>query len=793
MLNNPNTPGGNTPSTVEIAKDIADLEKKAADQVLERLGYTRDLKQELLDILGVNQRQSQAEKDTLSIANMIAQSARENNKELRETGKLQNRLTNDKNILKKLGTEIAEISKLATRADLDNAQTIQDLNQERLQAEQKISDYQTRMATATGFSRQILQAEIIQQQQLRDLKEDGLRQVISTSTLEAQRIAVLKQLEESQKETVKIREQELIAQDKVNSAMGVTGALLQNVNKVGIRAFGGLGLNLAAFGVELDKAAKTSKEVAEKLALTEAGEGMTDFQKRTATLKAALPGIRKAIGAAFNDPLTIAVTILTNLWNAFKVVDKEATALSRMIGETSMLRVQTMSYNMALVDTVDLLKQASALTLQTGMNAGVAFSKENLVGAADAVNFLGLSNEEAGRLAITAQATGTSFKNNTSSLIQGVNNFNRMNRSAIAHGLVLKDVANASDGIRASLAANPESLVKAASAARRLGLELKDLDTIANSLLDFESSIESELEAQLLTGKQINLAKARELSLNNDLEGLGKELFKNSADLLEYGTYNRIQQEAYAKSLGLSRDQLAKIAYQRGIENNLSEEALKISTGMTEEELRRMEVSVMLEKSITKITQGFAPLLEMTAKYGDYIGVAVMGLGSIYALAKALQVVQSAITISKAAYVGWTKGAIVAERLLNAQKTIGLTRTIATAVAWAAANPVKALVGLGVATAVGASLYAMTRPKSIEDGVISPDGGLVVSGPKGSIQLDKNDTIVAGTNLGGRSNESTETNRLLRELVTMVGRGGNVYIDGNKAGQALVLAGSKST
>ena len=37
----------------------------------------------------------------------------------------------------------------------------------------------------------------------------------------------------------------------------------------------------------------------------------------------------------------------------------------------------------------------------------------------------------------------------------------------------------------------------------------------------------------------------------------------------------------------------------------------------------------------------------------------------------------------------------------------------------------------------------------IQDGIIASSGGLVVSGPKGSFQLDKNDSVIAGTSLGG--------------------------------------------
>ena len=48
--------------------------------------------------------------------------------------------------------------------------------------------------------------------------------------------------------------------------------------------------------------------------------------------------------------------------------------------------------------------------------------------------------------------------------------------------------------------------------------------SIAENLLDFETSIEKQMEASVLLGRQINLDKARQLSLAGDLEGLQREL-----------------------------------------------------------------------------------------------------------------------------------------------------------------------------------------------------------------------------------------------------------------------------
>ena len=87
-------------------------------------------------------------------------------------------------------------------------------------------------------------------------------------------------------------------------------------------------------------------------------------------------------------------------------------------------------------------------------------------------------------------------------------------------------------------------------------MELKDLDSMADSFLDFESSISKEFEAQLLTGKEINLAKAREMFLNNDLAGAAAEINRQVGSTADFMKMNRIQQEAFAGAMGMSRDQM---------------------------------------------------------------------------------------------------------------------------------------------------------------------------------------------------------------------------------------------
>jgi hypothetical protein len=61
---------------------------------------------------------------------------------------------------------------------------------------------------------------------------------------------------------------------------------------------------------------------------------------------------------------------------------------------------------------------------------------------------------------------------------------------------------------------------------------------------------------------------------------------------------------------------------------------------------------------------------------------------------------------------------------------------------------------------------ASSQAKTMDDGIIPPGyGDRIVSTPKGSIALNNQDTLVAGTNLGGGGTDMNETNKLLAQLV----------------------------
>jgi len=124
---------------------------------------------------------------------------------------------------------------------------------------------------------------------------------------------------------------------------------------------------------------------------------------------------------------------------------------------------------------------------------------------------------------------------------------------------VMKDVATAGGEVFKLVRGSVNALIKGAVEARRLGIELKDIGAAADKFLDFQTSINSEMEASVLFGKDINFTRARELSYAGDLAGLAKEQSRILKEVGDFRKLDAFQAKALAESMGLSVDQLVKM------------------------------------------------------------------------------------------------------------------------------------------------------------------------------------------------------------------------------------------
>lgn len=451
------------------------------------------------------------------------------------------------------------------------------------------------------------QARLVTLQSRMDKHQEEISRLSSSLSIEAQRALATKVAIQQQEVIIEERKKDQAILKNINESLGLTGAALGGLNKIA----SGLGMGHISDDLK-DIQEKLNKDVAN--AVKRNGGAALDWGQKWKFMSQGVVASLKIIGKGLLDPLFI----LGKIFAAFLKVNAASTELRRITGQNA---VDQSVMNSRMADSVDYLNTAVELTKQMGMNAQNIFTPDVIANAAELKNTMGLAADEVGSLSMMAQSSGKSLDSVVETAVASTSAFNKANRSAVSQGIVLRDIAKTSDHIKASLSNNPKALAEAASMARRLGMDLDRVDKIADSLMDFETSIQNQLEAQLLTGKNIDLAKARELALNNDLAGLGKELFKNSADILEYGKMNRIQQEAYAKSLGMSKDELARIAYNRALEAGMTEKQAAAAAKVTAEDMQRMNVQESLQKSLDKLAQAFAPLLQILEPIVDGISL----------------------------------------------------------------------------------------------------------------------------------------------------------------------------
>lgn len=176
--------------------------------------------------------------------------------------------------------------------------------------------------------------------------------------------------------------------------------------------------------------------------------------------------------------------------------------------------------------------------------------------------------------------------------------------------LVFQDIANASTETRTMFGGTADNVRNAAIEARRMGISMDDMAKVAKGLLDFESSIEAEMEAQLLTGKNINLQKARELAMSGDALGASQEVLKQMGGIEEFNKMNIFQKEAMAKAAGLELGEMEKMLKGNKTKKGQEDEAAKRKG--KEAKLLDQQVKVMGQLEV-----GLSVMEQIAKRIGD--------------------------------------------------------------------------------------------------------------------------------------------------------------------------------
>jgi hypothetical protein len=601
-------------------------------------------------------------------------------------------------------------------------------------------------------------------------------------------------------------QQRIDQETRINKLLGLGGAVIGGIqtalDKMG---FGGLSEKLG-----LDEVKKKMREVAEEI---ESAGGNTDsFSNKFKVLKVGVKEAGKNLVENLKDPLTASVFLVTKFTEALASTDK-------MAGDTAK------SFNMSYQDALKLnheLNTTANLTLDAAVNTkglnesliavGQSLGSNAKLNEKDLVTFTklreqaGFTNDELIGIQKLSLVNGKTLEDNTSEILGSAKAYASQNKLIVNEKEILKEVNKSSASLKLSLGGSTAALAESAVKAKQFGLSLEQAGDMAQSLLNFESSISSELEAELLTGKDLNFEKARLLALNGKTADAAAEIAKQLGTSADFGKMNVVQQEALAKAAGMTRDQLAQSLIESealtklsGVDGENAKEKFDNLVKQTsmEEAKRRLgdeqlaiqfeqqsvqdrfaqsmqklqEIFVALAEPVLAIVSPFMNLVEnilplinvillpVTATLstigellGEIIGFLTEAQDTALVLAGtfgAILAYQYRSNIATAAGIALDK-----TKALFAKREAGMTlgQAVLGAIKSVVSTPI---VGPLLAAAAAAGVYALGKKYLVDDAVIPGGyGKRVLSAPEGTIAFNDNDTIVAGTNLEGKKKGS---------------------------------------
>jgi hypothetical protein len=422
-----------------------------------------------------------------------------------------------------------------------------------------------------------------------------------------------------------------------------------------------------------------------------------------------------------------------------------AAQADRVTGNLVKMARSSDNVNVTLKNLAEAMNDLSAAT-----GFVTEYSKDTLETQVMLTKQLGLTGEEAAGFYKYSVLTGKSSKDTYTNI---KNSFVAM-RNQLGVGIpfkaVMAEVAKTSGAIAASLGYNPERIAKAVVQVKALGSSLEQTKNQAESLLDFETSIENELKAELLTGQALNLERARALALQNDLAGVAEELVKQGMTAAKFGEMNAIAQKSYAASLGLSTDQLSEQLQKRELAIKSGKSLAQLDKEQTDEAARRQDIQTRFNAAVEKLQDLIGGLV--AGPFGQLLEIITKILTNTTLLSAAM-----AVYIGRQTYLLTLKAA----ELMLTKKQARTNAADAAVEAGKSASKVPVVgAALGIAAAL-AAFAAFSGLLSKGDDVISPGyGKRMIFSPEGAVALNNNDTLVAGTNLGGGRGNSTDLSPL---------------------------------
>lgn len=371
-------------------------------------------------------------------------------------------------------------------------------------------------------------------------------------------------------------------------------------------------------------------------AVDEISKGFTDGGIRggMASITSSAGKMGTAIKGALSSGLVLVGLFVIALGVAFKRFSalEEATKSFReetglLISQTSQLREQVRGVS---VDYAEI-----GATAEMASSAAATFTKEfdNIRQASnETLESMIVLNRNFGVSFGTAAKTAEVFERmagltETQSQFLVASTVEMARQAKVAPEQVLADIAENSGVAYRFFGGSVTELQKAAVQAAKLGTSLGDAAKVAENLINFESSITSELTASAMLGTDLNLSRARYLALTKDAIGSQQAVIDQVQRIGNLRELNTFQQDALVEATGMEFEELVKLTDIRQKFGVLDEERLTAAKQYADtqgdiRDLSREELEVLTQR--LKEQNEFRSQTEVLSDMMGSMGVALM-------------------------------------------------------------------------------------------------------------------------------------------------------------------------
>jgi len=353
--------------------------------------------------------------------------------------------------------------------------------------------------------------------------------------------------------------------ENMRKALGLSGLAVDGIGK----ALGKIGLGGLASIMGLDEAKERMKEVADEI--TDGGKKAAGLGGQFRILIAGLKEVGASILKNLKDPVVIVTGLVAGLTAGIKGLISLFEKTAKFNGDIAKTFALSADESSKIGDNLrsaansdffmnneEASKAFSAMAEATGTINSEMSSDKATSAMNDMVTYAGYTVEEFQSLYKLGKLNNKSADEMVTSLQGQLKVLQVNNKLRINEKQAVELVAKASSTVRMNLGQNPKKLADAAFYASKLGMTLDEISSAAEQTLNFESAIQNQLEYQVLTGREINIDAYQQAAASGDTAKAAEEMNRILNEQGDNIKGNFFAQEALAKTLGISREQMMK-------------------------------------------------------------------------------------------------------------------------------------------------------------------------------------------------------------------------------------------